>query len=135
MKAKVYLVDTAVWIEAFKDSQQSSTKKVQGQLRWLAIKNKLVTTGMVLAEFATGLGKNPKDQFLANFLERFDYLNSSKEIYLLAGKLAADLNQKGLATPLSDCLLAATAMLYEVTLLTADSHFKRFKNLKLKFIN
>lgn len=134
MNTEIFLVDTSIWIHVFRQSTQQKTKQVQDFFRLLSPAVKLTTTGIVLAECICGLGKGKKDEVVRKILERYDYLPSTKDIYVLAGELSKDLENKGLKTPLADCLIAATAISYGVTLISKDLHFKRFKELKLKFL-
>lgn len=135
MNTEVFLVDTSVWIHVFRRSVRPRTKKIQQFFRSLSAEVRLVTTGIVLAEFIQGLGKGKNDKAARTILERYEYLPSRKEIYILAGELSKNLAVKGLKTPLSDCLIAVTAIVYEATLVSDDPHFKRFSGLKLKFID
>lgn len=135
MSSKTFLIDTNIWIHCFRRSRHPRTKKVQRFFRFLPKENKLVTTGIILAEFVQGIGRGKRDQAARKLLERYEYLSSTKEIYILAGELSANLTQRGFKTPLSDSLIAAVAIAYGVVLVTSDLHFKRFAGLKLKFIN
>lgn len=134
MKTEVFLPDTSIWIHFFRQEKQSKTQKVHQFFRVLPVEARLVTTGIILAEFVQGLGKSKKDRLAREILERCEYLPAEKEIYLFAGEVSKELAAKGFKTPLSDCLIAATAIAYGATLVTNDVHFKRFKNLKLEFI-
>lgn len=135
MNPKVYLIDTTIWVHVFSQSRRSRTKKIQQFFQTLPPETKLVTTGIILAEFIRGLGRGKKEKIAREILERYEYLPGRKEIYILAGELARELDRKGLKTPLPDCLIAATTTSYRATLVSDDPHFKRFGRLKLKFID
>lgn len=135
MNEDIFLVDTSCWAFFFRLGKDIHTLAVQNTIRKLEDKNKIVTCGIVLAEFIQGLGKSQKENRIRQILENHGYLETFKEIYILAGELSKNLAEKGLKTPLSDCLIAATATIYKVTLVTDDPHFKRFSGLKLKFID
>ena len=62
------------------------------------------------------------------------YLN--EEIAEKAGELKFKHSGKELkkGLPLADCVIAATAMEKDATLLTKDPHFKKIKDLKVKWV-
>lgn len=134
MNTEIFLVDTGVWISAFCPSNQTSCLKIRELLKKLEEKEKVVTCGIVLTEFARGLGETKKEIEALGILESHEYLEIVKDVFLYAGQLSKNLDKKGLKTPLTDCLIAAVAMFYKATLVTDDPHFKRFKALKLIFL-
>lgn len=134
MNFEIFLVDTNVWIGYFRRRKDRKNLKIIRLLKDLEKTARVVTCGLILAEFIQGLGRSQKESMARRILESHEYLTSSKEIYILAGELSRDLARKGFKTPLSDCLIAAIAIAYGVTLVTDDSHFKRFSGLKTKFI-
>jgi predicted nucleic acid-binding protein len=135
MNNKTYLVDTTVWIEYFRRKKGKKNLEIINLIRKLEAEARIVTCGIILAEFICGLGKSQKELMARQMVELHDYLEIPKEVYVFAAELSAKLRNKGLKTPLSDCLIAAVALSYGVTLVTDDSHFKRFFGLKLKFID
>ena len=64
-------------------------------------------------------------------LDAFPCVDTPKEAFIRAGILGRDLKSRGFDTPVTDCLIAATAMAYDCVLVTADKHFERFSDLKL----
>ena len=66
-------------------------------------------------------------------LARFEILPYTYEIARTAAEIDATLARKGQSVSLSDVLLAATALSYELTLVTRDiEHFNRIPNLKIE---
>jgi len=66
-------------------------------------------------------------------LARFEILPYTYEIARTAAEIDATLARKGQSISLPDVLLAATALCYELTLVTRDiEHFKRIPNLKIE---
>lgn len=130
MNTEIFLVDTGVWISSFCPSNQTSCLNIRQLLKKLEEKERVATCGIVLTEFARGLGEIKKEIEAFEILESHEYLETSKDIFIYAGQLSRNLDKKGL----TDCLIAATAMFYGATLVTNDPHFKRFKELKLKFL-
>lgn len=135
MNTEIFLVDTSVWIKYFHRRRDSKNFEIISLIKKFEKSAKVVTCGIVLAEFIQGLGKSQKESAARRILEGHEYLATAKEIYILAGEFSRNLARRGLETPLSDCLIAAIAIAYGVTLVSDDSHFKRFSGLKLKFID
>lgn len=134
MKDDIFLVDTNVWVEYFRRNRTHKNLNVIKVVNEFERNSKVVTCGIILAEFIQGLGKSSKELSARRILESHEFLSSSKEIYILAGEFSRNLAEKGFLTPLSDCLIAATAIFYGATLVTNDLHFKRFEGLKLSLL-
>jgi len=135
MTKELFLVDTTSWIFFFWQGRDPHTLKTRKLIKNLEQKGKVVTSGVILAEFIQGLGRSKKETKARQILEKHEYLGTFKEVYILAGELARQLANKGLKIPLSDCIIAATTLSYGATLVSDDPHFKRIPGLKLKFIN
>ena len=134
MKDDIFLVDTNVWIEYFRRNRTYKNLNVIKVVKEFERNSKVVTCGIILAEFIQGLGKSSKELLARRILENHEFLSSSKETYILAGELSRNLAEKGFLTPLSDCLIAALAIVNGIVLVSNDSHFKRFRELKLIFL-
>lgn len=134
MNTEIFLVDTSVWVQYFHRRKDSKNLKIIRLIKELEKTAKVVTCGIILAEFIQELGRSPKESAARQILEGHEYLATAKEIYISAGEFSKNLASKGLKTPLSDCLIATVAIAYGVTLVSDDPHFKRFKDLKLIFI-
>lgn len=134
MKDDVFLVDTNVWIEYFRRNRKRKNLSIIKTVNEFERNGRVVSCGIILAEFVQGLGKSFKELSARRILESHEFLSSSKEIYILAGELSRYLAEKGFKTPLSDCLIAAQVISYGIVLVTNDPHFKRFKELKLIFL-
>lgn len=134
MNTEIFLVDTNVWIHIFRQSAQQETKTIQEFFRLLSPEAKIVTTGIVLTEIICGLRNTKKDKAIREIIERYDFLPSTKDIYILAGDLGREMERKGLKIPVADYVIAATAITYGATLISGDPHFKRFAELNLRFI-
>lgn len=134
MSTEVFLVDTSLWVTFFHKDQRSHSLAVRKVVAHLEKEERVVTCGQILAEFVRGLGGSEKEQKTRKILEDHECLACDKEIYLLAGDLAQNLDKSGLGIPLGDCLIASIAIVNRVTLVTDDPHFRRFTGLNLKFV-
>lgn len=91
---------------------------------------------MVLGELHYGTEKssNPARNRLAvaELVDALPVMHTTDEIMALFGKLKASLARRGEIVADADLLIAATALFYDATLVTANvHHFSRFANLKL----
>lgn len=124
-----YLIDTDVLIDNLKSKAR--------------IDNEIIESGPVisvinLGELVYGAFKSkdpPKAlQLVENLLSDFkiEIINLEREIIYVFGKLKADLEIKGERLDDFDLLVAATAMVNNLILVTRNiKHFKRIKGLKL----
>ncbi len=86
---------------------------------------------MVLAEILQGIKIPEETQRVRKSLEPLPFQETSRENWQKAGELSAQLRRKGLTLPLSDLIIAATALQEEVAVFTLDPHFKKVPTLKL----
>lgn len=120
------IVDTAILIEFFK-----GTEGISGDVSALLQENRLVITGIVLAELLQGM-KNLKEELLLNdFLLAVTPLELTTDIWLKAGRLALSLRRKGITLPLTDVAIAALSIEYNLPIFTLDKHFEQIPNLKI----
>lgn len=68
---------------------------------------------------------------IRQFLRSFRMVNLSDAIMERFAQIRADLRGRGQTIPDLDLLAAATALHYDLTVLTSDKHFKRVPGLKL----
>jgi len=121
------VVDTSVWIDFFNRPHSPVTLHLQSLLR----NRQVVLVGMVLAEILQGI-KNPEEaRRVRESLDRLPFLETTRAKWQKAGELSAQLRRKGLTLPLSDLIIAATALQEEVAVFTLDPHFKKVPTLKL----
>lgn len=125
---KAYLIDTNVLIALFSKYTASRMRYFLARLKKNAI---FYVCGLVLSEFYQGIDKKDAEYYSA-VLEDFPYLHSSRSIYESAGLTAYRLRKKGKTIPLGDCIVAATAKLYNATVITLDKHFIGFPGVKVK---
>lgn len=134
MNTDKFLIDTTCWIFFFRAKRDAHDLKMRKLVKSLEQKQKVVTCGMILAEFIQGLGNSESEIKARIALERHECLPMTKKVFISSGEISQQLMTRGLKTPLSDCLIAAVCLEHDVTLVTDDPHFKRFKNLRLKYI-
>ncbi|MFN8494280.1 MAG: type II toxin-antitoxin system VapC family toxin [Caldilineaceae bacterium] len=114
-----YLLDTGPVLYHFRGK-----KRAVQLIRQLAINNKLSLSAITRAEVRAGM--KPEERFATNkLLMRFITLDVDREIADRAGEIIGSLHRQGLTIGLPDALIAATAITYNLTLVTYNrAHFE-----------
>jgi predicted nucleic acid-binding protein len=123
--ATEYLLDTNILIYILGDDED--------MLKKLKTLNKKYFFVSVLTYFELLIGtKTAKEEtFGEQLLNKCAPLNLNKEIMMEAVRMEKEQAGK---LKLKDLLIAATAKIEKLTLITADKDFKKIKNLKVKLI-
>ena len=94
-------------------------------------------SSIVLGEFYIGINSVANRakhlKRLNDFLKLTTILNVDGETAAIYGAIIADLYKLGKPIPTNDVWIAATAIQYNLTLLTADRHFEEIDNLKSSY--
>ncbi len=126
MKSDV-IIDTSIWIWFFNRPDSSEKKQVDRLLD----QQRVVLTGVVLAELLQG-AKSQKDMtVLQQHLMVLPFLESSYQSWKKAGEISQSLRKTGITVPLTDCLIASVALQYHCLIYTLDEHFRHIKHLTL----
>ncbi|MEJ2589543.1 MAG: PIN domain-containing protein [Deltaproteobacteria bacterium] len=121
------IVDTCVWIEFFRKNESEITHHLKSLLR----ERKVIMVGMVMAELLQGV-KRPKEAVVVKeHLKKLPYLEITREIWERAGEMNASLRSRGVTIPLSDLIIAATALSGKLEVFTIDPHFEKVAGLGL----
>lgn len=123
MRSTIYLADTNVLSELFKPRPDA------GVLAWAESVPLVCVSAVSVEEIFYGLAwrPNPKvreqvEEFLASFCECLDV---NEAIAARAGQLRGDLQSRGIARSQADMILAATADVERLTLVTRNvRHFE-----------
>ena len=124
---KSYLLDTFCWIELFQGGAKAGAVK-----RILGEKNAvLLVSSLSLAEIAaklSAIGKSQEvSQVLAAITAKASVVEIDAEIAGSAGRLWAQHHAKE-GIGLIDCVIAASALARNASVVTGDPHFKVFSN-------
>lgn len=124
------LLDTNILIDIF-GGNRNMTEKVN-------IYQKIYTSSIVLGELYTGINrvsnKSKQIKKLNEFLEWCTILEINQETAKYFGQLVAQLYKKGTPIPTNDVWIAASAMKYDLILMSGDKHFKQIESLNLEYI-
>lgn len=120
------IADTSVWVEFFK------ARSVTGdRLETLLMEDSVWVCGIVLFELMQGVKSSGEKFRISDALSNLRYAEMSKTLWQKAGDLAASLKKEGKSLPLSDIVIAAIALEYDLAVFTTDKHFGQIPGLKL----
>ena len=121
------IVDTSVWIQAFRVSPSSERRELDG----LLTQDQVVMVGPVLAEILQGARNVEEFELLRIRLAALPYAAATLETWEHTGALSYQLHQQGNPVGLVDLLISALALEHDHQLYTLDDHFLHVPGLKL----
>jgi predicted nucleic acid-binding protein len=122
----VALVDTSCWIDYLRHGSGSSSEALETLLKT----DQAAICGVIEAELLRGLREEERGS-VELLLEALPYLEMDREDYQATGALLGSLRSKGVTLPLTDGLIAAVCLRYNLPLLTLDKHFTSIPGLHL----
>lgn len=124
-----YLLDTTTIIDHLRGDQ-----KVNSFLEKIGQCDDIVGCCCInVAEIYTGMKKKEKEK-TDRFIESLYYFEVTEEIAKLAGRLRQKYFKRGKALATTDVIIAATAMTYDLTLITKNVKHYPFPEIKIKEI-
>jgi predicted nucleic acid-binding protein len=124
-----YLLDTTTIIDHLRGD-----KKVSSYLEEIGIRGDIAGCCCInIAEVFTGVKEKEKEK-TDRFIESLYYFEVTKEIARLAGGLKQKYIKKGKTLATTDLIIAATAMVYGLTLITKNTKHYPFPELEIKEI-
>jgi predicted nucleic acid-binding protein len=120
------IVDTSVLID-FLRGEMENAEKVSRLLK----DNRVVTTGIIIAELLQGLKDHKEEDKIVSLLSGLFCLEITTELWIKAGTLSLSLRRKGINLPLTDVAIAILAIKNDLSILTNDNHFKHIPKVKL----
>lgn len=119
------MIDTPVWVEAFRGSDPKMVEAV----RDLLINDRVAICGPVRFELLQGLRPHERKKIFP-LLEAVPSLDFDERDWLEAGELAAALRRKGKTLPMADVLIGHLCRKNGLPILTLDKHFHDIPKLK-----
>ena len=127
-----FFIDSTIWIEFFR----GKNKVVNDFVLPLIDEDRIHYNGIILSELLIGATTEKEFNFLKSNFDGFKYLETDKNIFKKASRVGFRLRREGITIPLTDLIIAAHCIHYDLTIITTDPHFKLINkklNLKLKF--
>lgn len=120
MPAKL-LVDTSAWIVSFRKSGNEELKKtLAAALDTFAV----ATTNIIILELLQGCTNRTEYDAMQSRIEALENVPMSEEVWSLAFTTGYELRRKGVTVSTVDILIAASAKIYDCSLLHHDRHFR-----------
>lgn len=120
------LIDSCVYISLLrqkKDPAESLARQAEN--------DELATCGVVRSEVLRGIRFVGLHAKVSQYLDCQIYLPTLNHIWEATERLAWEMDRKGIIIPLTDTLIAATALEAEARVLTYDHHFKSIPGLSV----
>jgi len=119
------IIDTSVWIEFFNRSDSPQGQTVAA----LISADAAVIIGPVLFELLQCAKSIKECELLKDALQILPHIVTEHHLWETAGSLSFELRRKGIAIPMTDCLIAAAAKTHSCLIFTLDQHFQHFADL------
>jgi len=120
------IVDTSVLISFFRGEN-----KIADKVSSLLQNNRVVTTGIIIAELLQGMKDMREESNISDILAEISPLEITTDIWIKAGNLALSLRKKGINLPLTDVAIAALAIEHNLSIFTLDEHFKKIPGVRV----
>lgn len=121
------IVDTCVWVEFFSNPDSKLTLHLKSLLR----ERRVVMVGIVLAEILQGIKSKKEANIVRQSFKTIPYQEMTREIWEKSGEMSAAFQKKGIRIPLSDLIIAASALYEGYDIFTIDPHFEKIRVLNL----
>jgi hypothetical protein len=119
------LVDTSVWIRA----DRRSEAKTRQHLQSLIAEDRVWTCWPVRAELLIGEKKAERFAILDEQLAALAHAPVTEDAWRLAARVGSDLARTGRTVPMTDLVIAATAIQAGIPLWTVDADFERIASV------
>lgn len=121
------LIDTSAWIEFFLESKKG--EKVKHYLETRSCYTSIVS----VAEISNWASKQKLDgrELIMYVMEMTQLVDLNLKIAFLSGELNFQRKQKARDWGMIDSIILATAQIYNLKILTKDSHFKDLPGVEL----
>ena len=120
------LIDTSVWIDAFR----GKTPDILTLTQKLLNADLVATCGPVIFEINRGL-RPPERREILSLFDALIRLSFDETDWSAAGDLDASVRKKGITIPPMDVLIAQVCLRHKCLLFTLDEHFRSIPGLKL----
>jgi hypothetical protein len=120
------IVDTSVLISFFRGEE-----KIADKVSSLLQDNRVVTTGIIIAELLQGMKDVKEERDISGILGETSPLEITTDLWIKAGNLALPLRRKGINLPLTDVAIATLAIEHNLLIFTLDSHFEKIPGVRV----
>jgi hypothetical protein len=126
-----FFIDSTVWVEFFKGKNTQINELIVP----LIDEDKIFYNGIILSELLIGAKNNKEFNFLKSNFAGFNYLETDESIFEDTSRIGFKLKKEGISIPLTDLIITAHCIKYNLVIVTFDEHFKLInKKLNLKLL-
>ena len=125
MTNETILADSSVWIPFIRGAGVT----FQERLVPLIMADRVATTQIIIMELLVGAKSDKEYDKLSKDLAALRLFDASPKVWKRASKLGYTLRHKGITVPLTDTLIAATALEYNALLLHNDRHYEMIASI------
>ncbi|MGD0843817.1 MAG: PIN domain nuclease [Geobacteraceae bacterium] len=115
------VVDTSIWIDFFNNPEMEGNNRLEELIR---DQNRAAICGVILQEILQGIREQKSYDLTRQRLLFLPFLESTREVHILAASIYRDLRKRGVTVPSVDAAIAAIAIHHGFPLFTRDDHFK-----------
>lgn len=123
------LVDTSVWSLALRKRGPAEHPGVEKLSRLLEQGERVVLTPLLLQEILQGFREEGDFRRLVGYFEPFELLAWGRDHAVASARLHRLCRNRGIAASTADCSIAASAILENCRLLTADRDFEHIAEI------
>lgn len=120
------IADTSVLIDFFKGKGEFVE-----EITRLLQENRLVITGIIIAELLQGMKGLREEDRIADLLTAISPVELTTDLWVKAGKMALSLRRKGVTLPLTDVAIAILAIEHDLSVFSLDKHFEKIPGVKI----
>lgn len=126
-KIAMYLVDTSVWINIFRDK----TGILRQSFEYLVNNENILLTRFTQMELLQGSRDEQEWRILETYLQQQDYVEVTPNTWLEAARIYYDLQRQGLTARNSiDCCIAQLSLEYQLILIHNDRDFDTIQTVR-----
>ena len=127
-----YLVDTSVCVELLRKRSDQALNGLIERLRRDGCAVSVITVGEVTDGILSSLQRELNRQRWLDLLEVFDIIDVNRDIAEIWAEVRGTLRRAGQTVPDNDLLIAATGLLFGLTVVTLNErHFSRVSGLSV----
>jgi len=117
---QINLVDTSAWIEAFRPGARGPWVE---ELRRMVTDRQAGIQPIIRVELLAGAWSDAEYEKLSTVLDALPHLDMTADVWRAAESLGFKLRRHGVNVPVTDILIAASAMVRKCALIHRDHHF------------
>lgn len=123
----MFLVDTSVWINIFRDKTGVARQTLQ-----TLVKDEIIfLTRFTQMELLQGCRDEREWMLLQTYLQEQDYIETTNNTWVFAARIYYDLQRQGLTVRSSiDCCIAQIAIEHQLTLIHNDRDFDTIQKVR-----